>query len=202
MERYEYYSKESGSLAALTASAVFKSEIVKNEELKNGIVNNFDHFEKYLFFESSSANTSSFGLEFDTSWPKENSTKPHNPLSVSSSAVSTWYNNNIISASNYDQNNPNRLINLIPEYIKRDDNTITYTQTDTTSFTSSLVTYSGSIGGATLSNQRDDVSNKPFLDFLDMTGHYFDNILVYIKAFEDIYNRRENLDKGLSKDLV
>ena len=204
MERYEYYSKESGSLAvkAVTTASVFDSEIVKNEELKNGIVNNFDHFEKYLFFESSSANSSSFGLEFDTSWPKENSTKPHNVLSVTSSAVSTWYNNNIISASNYDQNNPNRLINLIPEYIKRDDNTITYTQTDTASFESSLLTYSGSIGGATLSNQRDDVSNKPFLDFLDMTGHYFDNILVYIKAFEDIYNRRENLDKGLSKDLV
>ena len=189
MERYEYYSKESGSLAALTASAVFKSEIVKNEELKNGIVNNFDHFEKYLFFESSSANTSSFGLEFDTSWPKENSSKPHNVLSVSSSAVATWYNNNIISASNYDQDNPNRLINLIPEYIKRDDNTIAYNPSSYDS-------------GSALSNRRDDVSNKPFLDFLDMTGHYFDNILVYIKAFEDIYNRRENLDKGLSKDLV
>ena len=189
MERYEYYSKESGSLAALTASVVFKSEIVKNEELKNGIVNNFDHFEKYLFFESSSANTSSFGLEFDTSWPKENSTKPYNVLSVSSSAVSTWYNNNIISASNYDQSNPNRLINLIPEYLKRDDKTIPYNP-------ASYVT------GSSLSSQRDDISNKPFLDFLDMTGHYFDNILVYIKAFEDIYNRRENLDKGLSKDLV
>jgi len=189
MERYEYYSKESGSLAALTASAVFKSEIVKNEELKNNIVNNFDHFEKYLFFESSSANTSSFGLEFDTSWPKENSTKPHNVLSVSSSAVSTWYNNNIISASNYDQNNPNRLINLIPEYLKRDDNTIAY---NTASYDS----------GSALYNKRDDASNKPFLDFLDMTGHYFDNMLIYIKAFEDIYNRRENLDKGLSKDLV
>ena len=189
MERYEYYSKESGSLAALTASGVFKSEIVKNEELKNGIVNNFDHFEKYLFFESSSANTSSFGLEFDTSWPKENSTKPHNPLSVSSSAVATWYNNNIISASNYDQNNPNRLINLIPEYIKRDDNTITY---NTASYDS----------GSALYNKRDDASNKPFLDFLDMTGHYFDNVWVYIKAFEDIYDRREKLNEGLSKDLV
>ena len=166
MERYEYYSKESGSLAALTASAVFKSEIVKNEELKLNIRNNFDNYEKYLFFESSSANTSSFGEEYDTSWPKENSSKPHNVLSVSASAVSTWYNNNIESASIYDQNNPNRLVNLIPEYVKR------------------------------------DTKNQPFLDFLDMTGHYFDNMLIYIKAFEDIYNRRENLDKGLSKDLV
>ena len=168
LERYEFYSKESGSLAvksALTAS-VFDSEIVKNEELKNNIINNFDHYEKYLYFESSSANTSSFGLEFDTSWPKENSTKPHNPLSITASAATTWYNTNVTSASIYDQDNPNRLVNLIPEHIKRDS------------------------------------ENQPFLDFLDMVGHYYDNIWIYVKAFEDIYDRSENLKEGLSKDLV
>jgi len=119
---YEFYSKESGSLAAKAAStsSVFTSEIVKNEEFKRNITSNFDHYEKYLFYESSSYATSSFGLEFDTSWPKENSTKPHNVLSVSASAAITWYNNNVTSASLYDQNNPNRLINLIPEHIKRD----------------------------------------------------------------------------------
>ena len=163
---YEFYSKESGSLAAQTASAVFKSEITRNEEFKRDITNNFDHYEKYLFYESSSYSTSSFGLGFDTSWPKENSTKPHNVLSVSASAATTWYNNNSTSASIYDQNNPNRLINLIPEHIKRDS------------------------------------ENQPFLDFLDMVGHYYDNIWVYVKAMTDTYDRREDLSEGLSKDLV
>ncbi len=163
---YEFYSKESGSLAAQTASAVFKSEIVKNEEFKRDITNNFDHYEKYLFYESSSYATSSFGQEFDTSWPKENSTKPHNVLSVSASAATNWYNNNITSASLYDQNNPNRLINLIPEHIKRDS------------------------------------ENQPFLDFLDMVGHYYDNIWIHIKAMTDTYDRREDLTEGLSKDLA
>ena len=163
---YEFYSKESGSLAAQTASAVFKSEIVKNEEFKRDITNNFDHYEKYLFYESSSYSTSSFGLGFDTSWPKENSTKPHNVLSVSASAATTWYNNNSTSASLYDQNNPNRLVNLIPEHIKRDS------------------------------------ENQPFLDFLDMVGHYYDNIWIHIKAMTDTYDRREDLTEGLSKDLV
>ena len=116
--------------------------------------------------ESSSYSTSSFGLGFDTSWPKENSTKPHNVLSVSASAATTWYNNNSTSASIYDQNNPNRLVNLIPEHIKRDS------------------------------------ENQPFLDFLDMVGHYYDNIWVYVKAMTDTYDRRENLTEGLSKDLV
>ncbi len=35
-----------------------------------------------------------------------------------------------------------------------------------------------------------------------MTGHYYDNMWIYIGAFEDIYDRREDLTKGLSKDLV
>ena len=163
---YEFYSKESGSLAAQTASAVFKSEITRNEEFKRDITDNFDHYEKYLFYESSSYSTSSFGLGFDTSWPKENSTKPHNVLSVSASSATTWYNNNSTSASIYDQNNPNRLVNLIPEHIKRDS------------------------------------ENQPFLDFLDMVGHYYDNIWVYVKAMTDTYDRREDLTEGLSKDLV
>ena len=166
LQDYEFYSKESGSLAAQTASAVFKSEIVKNEEFKRDITNNFDHYEKYLFYESSSYATSSFGQEFDTSWPKENSTKPHNVLSVSASAATNWYNNNITSASLYDQNNPNRLINLIPEHIKRDS------------------------------------ENQPFLDFLDMVGHYYDKIWIHIKAMTDTYDRREDLTEGLSKDLA
>ena len=34
-----------------------------------------------------------------------------------------------------------------------------------------------------------------------MVGHYFDNLLIYIK-FEDTYDRRESLTEGLSKDLV
>ena len=168
LQQYEAYSLESASFAvkATTTSSVYDSAIAKNEELKNGIVNNFDHYEKYLFYESSSANTSSFGLEFDTSWPKTNSSKPYTLVDVTASAATTWYNNNITSASIYDQNNPNRLVNLIPEHIIRDS------------------------------------ENQPFLDFLDMVGHYFDNFLIYIKAFEDTYDRREKLTEGLSKDLV
>jgi hypothetical protein len=168
LQQYETYTLESASFAikARTTSSVYDSVIVKNEELKNGIINNFDHYEKYLYHQSSSAESSSFGLQFDTSWPKSNSSKPYTLTDVTASAATTWYNNNIISASSYDNSNPNRLINLVPEHLVRDS------------------------------------ENQPFLDFLDMVGHYFDNLLIYIKAFEDTYDRREDLTKGLSKDLV
>ena len=168
LQQYEAYSLESASFAvkATTTSSVYDSAIAKNEELKNGILNNFDHYEKYLYYQSSSAESSSFGLQFDNSWPKTNSSKPYTLADVTASAATTWYNNNITSASLYDQNNPNRLVNLIPEHIIRDS------------------------------------ENQPFVDFLDMVGHYFDNFLIYIKAFEDTYDRRESLTEGISKDLV
>ena len=168
LQQYEAYSLESASFAvkATTTSSVYDSAIAKNEELKNGILNNFDHYEKYLYYQSSSAESSSFGLQFDNSLPKTNSSKPYTLADVTASAATTWYNNNITSASLYDQNNPNRLVNLIPEHIIRDS------------------------------------ENQPFVDFLDMVGHYFDNFLIYIKAFEDTYDRREKLTEGLSKDLV
>ena len=168
LQQYEAYSAESASFAvkATTTSSVYDSAIAKNEELKNGILNNFDHYEKYLYYQSSSAESSSFGLQFDNSWPKTTSSKPYTLANVGDSAATTWYNNNVTSASIYDQNNPNRLVNLIPEHIIRDS------------------------------------ENQPFVDFLDMVGHYFDNFLIYIKAFEDTYDRREDLTEGLSKDLV
>ena len=166
IQSYETYTFDSKSLAELTASVVFKDEIVRNQQLQKNVLNNFDHYEKYLYYQSSSANTSSFGLEFDTSWPKTNSSKPYTLADVTSSAATTWYNNNITSASLYDQNNPNRLVNLIPEHIIRDS------------------------------------ENEPFVDFLDMIGHYYDNLLIYIKAYGDTYDRREKLTEGLSKDLI
>jgi hypothetical protein len=49
---------------------------------------------------------------------------------------------------------------------------------------------------------REDDNNAPFLKFTDMIGHHFDNIWVYIKAMNDITDRREKLDEGISKDLV
>ena len=49
---------------------------------------------------------------------------------------------------------------------------------------------------------RNDPANQPFLTFLNMIGHYFDNIWVYLKAITDINLANNNLNKGISKDLV
>jgi len=49
---------------------------------------------------------------------------------------------------------------------------------------------------------RDDQNNQPFLLFLNMVGHYFDNIWIYLKAVTDINLANNNLDYGISRDLV
>ena len=48
----------------------------------------------------------------------------------------------------------------------------------------------------------EDDNNGPYLTFLNMVGHYFDNIWIYLKAVTDINLANNNLEKGISKDLV
>jgi len=48
----------------------------------------------------------------------------------------------------------------------------------------------------------DDSTNVDYMTFLNMMGHYFDEIWVYIKAMSDIHVRDDKLTSGLSKDLV
>ena len=48
----------------------------------------------------------------------------------------------------------------------------------------------------------DDANNQPFITFLSMVGHYFDNIWIYLKSITDINVANNNLEAGISKDLV
>ena len=47
-----------------------------------------------------------------------------------------------------------------------------------------------------------DTSNDTYLTLVDMVGHHFDNIWVYIKALTDVYDKREKLTEGISRDLL
>jgi len=49
---------------------------------------------------------------------------------------------------------------------------------------------------------KDDGNNEPYLNFLDMIGHYFDNIWIFLQSVTDINLANNNLEKGISKDLV
>ena len=139
------------------------------------IKNNFDGYEKYLYYEESSYVTSSIGEFPNASWPKTGSgtyESPYEPVSSSHSDFTDWYGSissktgQIYSASFYDSENGNRLVNLLPDHVKS------------------------------------DFSNIQFLDFMDMVGQQFDELWSYIKSVSDISDRRLDLQDGFSKDLV
>lgn len=82
---------------------------VRYTNLIKGIVGNFDHYERHLYFDSGSS-----------SWPKSTSNRPHSNVSSLEMEAVNWYNSQIISASNYDAQNYDVLGNALPEYIRDD----------------------------------------------------------------------------------
>jgi hypothetical protein len=75
----------------------------------SNIITNFDGYDYYLYYESSS-----------WAWPKTTTTPPYQLATTGSVAVINWYNNIIISASNYDDSNKDNLVYTIPEYLRED----------------------------------------------------------------------------------
>ena len=77
------------------------------KELIGSIVNNFDHYDRHLFYESSS-----------TSWPKQNDTRPY--INATGSTTGSWYEDKLTSSSYYDSYNMNQLYSSVPSYIVDD----------------------------------------------------------------------------------
>jgi len=150
----EQYNADLGSLSVVTSSSLNSSITVLNEKIDN-IFKNFDAFEYYLYYESGS-----------NTYPKSNSIPPYSVVTSTSPQAITWYNEQIISASAYDRNNQDYLVNTIPDYLK------------------------------------DDPQNDPYKVFVDMVGHFYDNIYVYYKDVSNRYNGDNRLEYGISKDLV
>ena len=74
-----------------------------------GIINNFDHYDRFLFYESSSY-----------AWPKSNNKAPYiNQKSDTNESIS-WFNRQITSASNFDVSNYDVLTNTLPTYLRDD----------------------------------------------------------------------------------
>ena len=117
LEIIENHNETSSSLLTISSSA---DRIEDIEKRRQRVINSFDPFEHYMYFESSSYVSSSNGQFHDTSWPKSNSSTPYNLYSVSSSEATTWFDNMILSASSYDQGNVNNLRNSLPEHVYSD----------------------------------------------------------------------------------
>lgn len=112
LDLIESYTNSKASLSSTTAglSGVVGSRTYY-EGLVEGIVNNFDHYEKHLYYESGSS-----------SWPKSNSTKPY----INDTTDLQWYQDKLVQAAAFDDINNNTLINTIPAYLREDSNNQNY----------------------------------------------------------------------------
>lgn len=119
IESYKSGILPTGSIGGITgptsASFAISSSQALIQSYIDNIIKKFDGFEYYLYFESNSF-----------AFPKQTSTKPYQLYSVTSSAATLWLSNQSYSASLYDEQNQNNLINTIPSYLKEDTQNAPY----------------------------------------------------------------------------
>lgn len=107
-------SYQSSSNNIRLAGTYSTASVEHYDNLTNTILSNFDHYDRFLYYESSSY-----------SWPKTGTDKPYTP--VIGSATGSWYNSQLISASDFDNTNPNQLLNTVPEFLREDPSNVKYT---------------------------------------------------------------------------
>ena len=113
----ETYTSQSNLLGNISSSSTSKT-LTKNKISK--VIKSFDKFEYYMYYNSGS----------DITYPKSNSIEPYILFPTTSSQVLTWlgsvdendtyFGGQLLSASNYDNNNPDQLLKAIPEYLRED----------------------------------------------------------------------------------
>lgn len=110
-ELIESYQSSIDSLLSSSSTSRISATSNHYKDLIKGVVENFDHYESFLYYESSSA-----------TWPKSNSAKPYTNYGSTTTEATTWYNNQLISASNYDTSNYDVLTSTIPSFLAEDNN--------------------------------------------------------------------------------
>ena len=159
---------------ATSASFYVSESKAASQQQIDRVIRNFDDYEYFLYFESSSY-----------AWPKQNTEPPFILYSTGSTQVLNWIGNSVegttipnnvfpygpygglaLSASMYDAENPSNLLYSMPEYILNDS------------------------------------QNEPYQLFIEMLGQHFDNIWIYLKDVTNKYDADNRLNFGISKDLV
>jgi hypothetical protein len=105
----ENYNNQIASLNTIANTTEASSSKAIYQTKINDLITNFDGYDYYLYFDSSSQ-----------SWPKSNSTPPYTLYSTGSTEVLTWYSELLDSGSLYDERNPNYIYNIYPQYITED----------------------------------------------------------------------------------
>ena len=116
LQLIENYSSSLSQITAATSqSAGTTGSSTYYNNLIQGVLNNFDHYERFLYYESSSY-----------AWPKSNTVKPFINVSSTSITALNWYANQLAVANGYDLSNGSILINSIPSFLRDDPSNENY----------------------------------------------------------------------------
>ncbi|MDB4343384.1 hypothetical protein OAA15_00025 [bacterium] len=130
----EGYNNELSSLGTISGgSSIIAVSSSKNniQDKINNIIQKFDGYEQFMYFESGSVSGSN-----SFTFPKQNTNVPYIPYSTTSPQAITYlgsdnsfdpnYGGQMLSASLYDRDNQDYLINTIPEFIREDEDNTNY----------------------------------------------------------------------------
>ena len=106
--RSEEYTVSSSYSVDPTAPYQSGSQYIWDTKI-NDIITNFDGYEYYLYYSSESH-----------AWPKTNSTAPYINYSVNDLVSISWFTTQSYSASYFDSENNDALLNAIPTYLRED----------------------------------------------------------------------------------
>ena len=218
INQIESYDTDISTL--LLSNSILKNEETASIKLKiDDITKNFDGFENYLYFESSSY-----------TWPKTNNIKPYKNKFINKrfyqlTTSSIWnftHSLNEIPTVIAIYSGSGQLLTTQSSVIGTNTLSLTFNNTTSsgyvilsspsastwyTNYTSSALLYDENnldhlynIAPAYVKN--DPLNYQSYYNFTDMIGHYFDNIWIYITSINELYNADNNLEKGVSKDIV
>lgn len=111
----QYESQALATASLDSGSAAITSSNQEYDRLITNIIAKFDGYEKYLYFESSSA-----------AWPKSNSTKPYLNYASDDIIATTFFVSQSAVAEEYDNLNESRITYTTPEFIRDDVNNQPY----------------------------------------------------------------------------
>ena len=109
LQQIEDYRQSALSGSNVPGTGAVSGSKVYYENLINDTIQNFDGYEYFLYFTSGSK-----------SWPKSNTEPPFQNLATTDANAVSWYDEQITSASVYDELNQDNLFYDIPEYLRND----------------------------------------------------------------------------------
>jgi len=173
----EGYQSEISTLSPLTSSnASLVNQVTRASSSLNTIIGGFDGFETYLYYTSSSLTSSIVTYTLESGSYFAYNVAPY-PKSNSTKPYTLYASSSIIVQSWYTD-----AIEVAGEFDLSNKDILVNT-------IPSYIT--------------DDPDNYlPYIVFVEMIGQYFDNVWIYIDKLTDVWDNNNNLNEGISQDLV